>query len=171
VSDDVHAEGVGAAGDLLADAAEADEAERLAADLLAQEFLFLPLALLHRGVGGGQVAGQCQYLSHRELGDADAVGTGSVHDDDAAGAGGRDVDVVDPGAGAGDGTQSRRRGDDRRGDLGGAADDDRIGSGDVGGELFGGAAAAGVDVPAFGAEQRQSGLGQIICDYDFHGRS
>ena len=109
VRDDAHAERRGAARHFLADPAEADEAERLVAHLLAEELLLLPLALLHRRVGGGQVPGQRQHEAHRQLGDADAVGAGRVHDDDAAGAGGGHVDVVDAGAGAGDGTQAAAR--------------------------------------------------------------
>ena len=106
--DDAHAERRGAARHLLADAAEAGEAERLVANLLAEELLLLPLALLHRRVGGREVAGQRQDQAHREFGDADAVGAGRVHHDDAARAGGGDVDVVDAGAGARDRAQLRR---------------------------------------------------------------
>ena len=124
VRDDAHAERRGAARHLLADAAEAGEAERLVAHLLAEKLLLLPLALLHRRVGGRQVARQRQDQAHRQLGDADAVGAGRVHDDDAARAGGGHVDVVDAGAGAGDRAQLRRGGDDGGRDLGGAADDD-----------------------------------------------
>ena len=82
----------------------------------------------------------------RQLGDADAVGAGRVHHDDAAGAGGGDVDVVDAGAGARDRAQLRRGGDERGGDLRGAADDERVGVGEIGGELFGRPARPGIDV-------------------------
>ena len=105
VGDDPHAERRGAARDFLADAAQAGEAERLVAHFFAEELLLLPLALLHRGVGRGKVAGERQHERHREFGDADAVGAGRVHDDDAAGAGGGDVHVVDAGAGARDDPQ------------------------------------------------------------------
>ena len=45
--------------------------------------------------------------------------------------GGGDVDVVDAGAGAGDHPQLRRGGDELRVDLGRAANDERVGVGEV----------------------------------------
>ena len=63
----------------------------------------------------------------------------------------------------------RRGGDQRRGDLRGAADDERVGVGEVGGELVGCPAGAGVDVPAFGAQQFERGGGKVVGDNDFHG--
>ena len=159
----------GAARDFLADPAEPGEAERLVAQLFAEKLLLLPLALLHRRIGGGQVARERQHLAERELGDADAVRARRVHDDDAAGAGGGDVDVVDAGAGAGNHPQARRGGDDRRGDLGGAANDDRVGIGDVGGELVRRAARTGVDLPSFRAQQIERGSGKVVGDNNFHG--
>ena len=143
--------------------------ERLVAHFLAEELLLLPLALLHRGVGGGQVPGQRQHQAHRQLRDADAVGARRVHDDDAARAGGGDVDVVDAGAGAGDHPQAWRGGDQGGGDFGGAADDERVGVGEIGGEWVGRAAGAGVDVPAFGAQEIERGGGKIVGDNNFHG--
>src|ERR1700709_2925715 len=53
VADEVHAEAGGAAGDLEADAAEAYDAEGLAAQLLALEGFLVPLAGVHRVVGAG----------------------------------------------------------------------------------------------------------------------
>ena len=60
--------------DFLADAAEAGDAERLAAQLGAEEALLLPLAVLHRAVGGRNRARQRQHQRAGVLGDADAVG-------------------------------------------------------------------------------------------------
>ena len=169
VRDDAHAERRGAARDLLADPAEPGEAERLVAQLFAEKLLLLPLALLHRRIGGRQVAREREHLAERQLGDADAVRARRVHDDDAAGAGGGDVDVVDAGAGAGNHPQARRGGDDRRGHLGGAANDNRVGVGEVGGELVRRAAGTGVDLPSFRAQQIERGSGKIIGDNNFHG--
>src|SRR5262249_35633687 len=53
VADEAHVEGGGAFGDLAADAAQADDAERLAGELAADELVALPLAAGRAGVGGG----------------------------------------------------------------------------------------------------------------------
>ena len=136
---------------------ETGEAERLAAHFFAEETLLVPLALLHRRVGGRNFSGKCQQLRHRQFRDADAVGARRVHHDDAARAGGVDVDVVDAGAGARDGAQLRRGRNQIGGHFRGAAHDDRVGVGEIGGEFGGRPAAARVNVPAFGAEQVESG--------------
>ena len=47
----------------------------------------------------------------------------------------------------------------------------RVGVGEVGGELVGCPAGAGVDVPAFGAQQIERGGGKVVGDNDFHGVS
>ena len=52
VRDDAHAERARALRHFLADASEAGDAERLAAQLGAEEPLLLPLAVLHRLIGG-----------------------------------------------------------------------------------------------------------------------
>ena len=124
------------------------EAESLFPDLLPKKFLFLPFALLHGRVGRRHVAGERQDQPDGQFGHADAVGARSVHDDDAARAGGGDVDVVDTGTGAGNHPQTRGGGDEWRGDLGGAAHDERIGVRKVARQLVRCAAGAGIDVPA-----------------------
>ena len=170
VGDDGHPEGAGAGGDFLADAAEADHAERLAADLDAGELLLLPLALLHRGVGRGDRARQREDERERELGDADAVGAGRVHDDDAPRAGGGEVDVVDAGAGAGDDPELRGLADQGRRDLRRASHDDGVGVGEGGLELGQRTAGRRVDRPPLDGAQEVGGRrGQIIGDDDFHG--
>ena len=108
VAEQVHAEGLGAAGDLKADAAEADDAERFAAELGALQRLLVPLAGVHGGVGAGDGAGHGDHEAERELGDGDGVGAGGVHDDDAAARGFGGVDVVDADAGAADDAELRR---------------------------------------------------------------
>ena len=169
MGDDRHAERRRAARDLLADAAQADEAEDLLAHLFAQKLLLLPLALLHRRVGAGNVPGERQHERHRELGDADAVGARRVHHDDAAGARGGTSTLSTPvparamarswGAAAISAAVTLRR----------AANHDRVGVGDVGGELLGGAARSGVDLPAFVAEQIERGSREVVGDKDLHG--
>ena len=75
--------------------------------------LLVPAAVLHRAIGRRDRPRQRQHQRPGVLGDADAVGAGRVDDENAAGAGGFDVDVVDAGAGARDDPQPRRRGDQR----------------------------------------------------------
>ena len=53
------------------------------------------------------------------------------------------------------------------GDLGGAADDDGVGVGDVGGKLFGRPARTGIDAPSFRAEHIEGGGRKVVGDYDF----
>ena len=75
----------------------------------AGQLLLVPDALLHRRVGRRNRARQRQHQRDRQLGDADAVRAGGVHDEDAAFGCGGNVDVVDAGAGAGNHPQTRRR--------------------------------------------------------------
>ncbi len=82
-ADYLHVQSGGAAGDLTADASQADDAESLAGQLGADELAALPLALMHTGVGGGRVTGQDHQQRDGVLGGADGVAAGRVHDDDA----------------------------------------------------------------------------------------
>jgi hypothetical protein len=122
VRDDAHPERAGALRDLLADAAEAGNAEGLALQFEAGELLLFPLSGLHRLIGGGDGTGQRQHQAERMLGDADAVGAWRVDDEDAAAAGGRHVDVVHTRSGASDDAELGSGGKEILGDLGGAAD-------------------------------------------------
>ncbi len=136
-ADDFEAEAAGALCDFKADAAEAENAERFAAQLCALQALLLPLAGVHGGVGGGQLAGEREHEADGELGDGDGVGAGRIHDDDAAAGGGFGIDVVDTHAGAANDAQLRRLLHQRVVDLHGGADDERVGVGERGGQAIG----------------------------------
>ena len=136
-ADDFEAEAAGAAGDFKSDAAEAEDAESLAAQLRALQTLLFPLAGVHGGVGGGELAGQREHEADGELGDGDGVGAGRVHDDDAAARGGFGIDVVDAYAGAANDAQFGRVLHQRVVDLHGGADDESIGIGECGGQAVG----------------------------------
>ena len=164
-----HVERARAPHDLAPDAAEAGHAERLAAQLDAAQALLAPLSGLHLRVGEGDRAGRGEHEREDVLGDADAVRAGRVQHEDAAGAGGFDVDVVDAGAGARDHPQARRGGQHFGGDRRGAADDEGVGVGKVGPQLRRGAAGARVDGPALGLEQRDGGRGERVRNHDLHG--
>ena len=143
------------------------QAKRLFADFLAEELLFLPFALLHRGIGRREVPRQRKDQADCELRDADTVGAGGVHHDNAAPAGGGDVHVVDARPRARNRAKLRSCGDEGGGDLCGAADDDGICVGEVGGKLFGRPAGPGIDGPSFSAQDVQRGCRKVVGDYDF----
>ena len=108
--DDVHAEAARARGDELADAAEAEHAERLLVDLDAAELRALPLAGGQRAVRLRDVAGEREHQRDGVLGGGDDVRLRRVGDDDAALGGGLDVHVVDADARAADHPQVVARG-------------------------------------------------------------
>jgi len=68
VADEMHAEAGGAAGDLEADTAEAYDAEGLAAELGALQGFFVPLGLMHGGVGAGDGASEGDHEAEGEFG-------------------------------------------------------------------------------------------------------
>jgi len=103
VGDDAHAERLRAVRDELPDAAEAEDPERLVHELDAAEVLAVPASGAQRAVRLRDVARERQQQRHRVLGRRDDVRARRVDDDDAAFRGRRDVDVVDPDAGARDG--------------------------------------------------------------------
>ena len=121
--DHLHAEAQGAASDLAADAAQAEDAEGLAEQLDALQTLLLPAAGLHRGVGHRDPARHGEQQRQGVLGDGGGVAARGVHHDDAALGGGIDVDGVDPGPGSADDFQTAGVFQRGPGDLGGAADD------------------------------------------------
>ena len=133
----VHSECARAVGDFLADSAEPDDAERLAAHFGAGETLLVPHASLHGRIGGADRARQREHQCPGVFGHADAVRAGCIHDDDAAIRGGGDVDVVHAGAGTGDYPKPWGGSDELRIDLGRAANDQRVSVGEVLGQFRG----------------------------------
>ena len=95
VRHEAHPEALGAVGDELADAAEADDAERLVGQFDAFPAAALPATRDERGVGLGHVAGRREQQRHRVLGGGDDVALRGVDDHHAARGGRRDVDVVE----------------------------------------------------------------------------
>ena len=94
---------------------------------------------------------------------------GRVDDENAARAGGADVDVVHAGAGAGDHLQVRRRSEQCGIDFGRAANEQRVGVRQIDSQLGGRPAGAGIDRPGlFSAKQFESGKGKVIGYHDFH---
>ncbi len=102
VGDDAHLQAERPARDLLADPAEAEDAERLLGELDPAEARALPAALDERGVRLGDVAREREQQPDRVLGRRDDVRLGRVGDDDPLPGRRLDVDVVDADAGAPD---------------------------------------------------------------------
>src|SRR5690606_41092769 len=93
----------------------------------AGELLALPAAGLHGGVGAADVAQRGEDQRDRELRGGDDVGGGGVDDHDARGGGAGDVYGVQARARAGDDLELVGRGIDLGIDLGGGADQERVG--------------------------------------------
>ena len=154
--------------DLAPDAAEAHHAERLAPQLGSPQALLAPPARLHLGVGQRDGARRGEHEREHVLRDADAVRAGRIEHEDAAVAGGLDVDVVDPCAGTRHDPEARSGSDQLGRDRRGAADYEGIGVGEVGAQLGRRATATGVDGPPLGFEQGDGSRGQRIRNHDFH---
>ena len=101
---DVHLEGCGAMGDFFADAAEAEDAQRLAAERGGERVSAsgFPQAGAQVFVGLRKLAQGVQHQRHRAVGDAVVEHVGGVGDDDAALFGGIEVDLVHADAEVGD---------------------------------------------------------------------
>ena len=163
--DDAHAERAGADGDELADAAEAEHAERLALDLDAAELRALPLAGGERRVRLRDVAGEREHQRDGVLGRGDHVGLRRVGDDDAALGRGGDVDVVDADAGAADHLQVVGALDQLGVELRRRADQDPVVGADALQQLLAAPVGAEIDVEAL-AQHVDAGVGDLLRDED-----
>src|SRR5262249_24703101 len=90
-------------------------------DLDAHELVLFPFPGLGRDVGGGDLTGEREHQADRVLGGGDGIAVGRVHHDHALGGRCREVDVVDPDAGAADHLEPRGAVEQLGGDLGGGA--------------------------------------------------
>ena len=94
VEDDAHAEVLGQDGELGADVAVADDAQRATADLVRAVGRLVPDAGVHALVLLGQPAGQRDELGNGQLDDAAGIGERCVEDGDTALGGRGQVDLV-----------------------------------------------------------------------------
>ena len=102
-SNHLHADGLGHDAQVLADAAEAHDAQGLALQLNALAVrLLLPLVLTHGVAGDGEIAGAGEHMTHGQFGHGLGGGTGGVLHGDAAGLGILDVNIVNAHATADD---------------------------------------------------------------------
>ena len=125
--EDAHAEGFGEGGELGADVAVADDAERLAAHFAGADGGFDPSAGMG-GVGAGKdLAHEHDDLADDEFGDGAGVAEGRVEHGQAGVAGGGEVDLVGADGEASDGEQAAAgRGEGGRIELGAGADAEEV---------------------------------------------
>ena len=157
---------LGALGDELPDAAEAEDAERLLVHLDPAELAALPLAALQRRVRLRDVAHLGEQHRDRVLGRRDDVRLGRVGDDDAALGGGRHVDVVDADPGAADHLQAVGALDHVRGQLGGRADHDRVVVADRRRQLLLAPCRCSTSTSKCSPQQLDAGIGDLLLDED-----
>ncbi len=124
VDEDAHVKGAGALDDLPADAAEADDAQRLAGQVHAQERDFVPDAVHDAYAGRGQVAGEAEHEGKGEFGDGDGVCVGAADGLDTASTRALNVDRLQAAVDAGDDGQLRGRVDNSLVEFRAAGDDD-----------------------------------------------
>ena len=120
---------LGDVGQLGADVAVADDAERAAADLVAALGRLVPDAVVHPPGLLGEPAGQRDDLADHQLHDAAGVGVRRVEDRDAALGRGHQVDLVGADAEAADRHQVARRVQRARGHVGVGADAEQVHAG------------------------------------------
>ena len=126
VEDHPQAHGLGEVGQLGADVAVADDAQRAAAHLVAALRRLVPHAVVHALGLLGQPARQHDDLGDHQLDDAAGVGVRRVEDRDAALGRGGQVDLVGADAEAADRQQVRRVLEHARGDRGVGADPQQV---------------------------------------------
>src|SRR3990172_9136715 len=165
VGDDVHLQGAGAPRHLGADAAEAEEPQRLAAQLDAEEARAVPAAFAQGGVRLGYVAGEAEHEGDRVLGGGDGVRLRRVDAGHAATGRRVDVDVVDADAGAADDLEVAPGVEDGGGDARLAAHDEALIAGNGAQQLAGREAEAYVNVGA-APQDIEAVLGDRVGDED-----
>ena len=156
-------------GDELPDPAQPHHADGLAVDLGAGERRPLPGAFAQRRVGRRDLARGGQHQRHRVLGGAVDVRRRGVDHQHTPRGGGVDVDVVQADAGARDDLELGRGGEHLGVDGGRGADQQRVGLGDGGQQLF---SVRAVDPADFYlvAEGGDGRLGQFVGD-QYHGKT
>ena len=165
--DDFHAQADGARGDDGADVARPDQSQRLAGDLDAHEAVLGPLAGLGALIGLGDLPRQREHHRDGVLGGGDRIAEGGVHHHHALGAGGGNIDIIHPDAGAADHLEVARGGEDVGGDLGRTADCEAVVPADAGLELLGRLAGDDIDIAAALAKDARGVLVHLVGNEDF----
>ena len=161
--DDIHPKTARAARHLAANAADPDQAERLPAELAADEFRACPFAGADAAVGIDHASQESQRERDGVFRRRDDVSERRVHDVDAARCCRGHVDVVHADPRASNDHEALRRIKDRRGHLGLAAHDETVDIGDERREI-GLLQTRGLADLAARAEQREALFGKRVRD-------
>src|SRR3954447_6513252 len=153
--------------DRLADLAEPDDPERLAAQLDAGELRPLPLTTADGRIGGGDTSGEPEHERQRVLGGRDRVAGRGIDDDDARTRGCIEIDVVDTDARAADDDEVLAGADQVGVDLDLAPDEEGLVVGQDLAELRAREARSLVDLVVL-VERRETFGGDWFRDQDFH---
>src|ERR1700688_4732139 len=165
IAENLHVESFGAHRDFAADAAEADEAQSLAANFRSGGAGFFPAAFVDGFVVAGHLASEREEQRESVLRDADGVSAGRAHDQDAAAGGFLQVDVVYADSGAADHAEAGGFFQELRRYLRRAANHQSIGVGDFRMQrIFRGQD----NVPSRAAQQLHSAVTDFVCNDYFH---
>jgi hypothetical protein len=160
----VHTEGLGAICNELADATEADDRQCLVGELDALPPRALPSTGGQRGVRLRDVARLGQQQRHRVFGCGDDVALRCVDDHHPATRGRGDIDVVEADPGTTDHQQRVGLVQDVGGDLCCRADDQRLCTSDVVGQLV--EVEPHIDHMARSTQAIEAAIGDFFCDKD-----
>ena len=167
IGHDFHLEADGALGNAAADIAATDEAERLVGDFEAHIARLRPLAGLRVVIGRRDLAGGGEHHRDGMLGGRDGVAERRVHDDDALGGGGLDVDIVDADTGPADDLEVGGRRDHVSVRLAGRTHGEAVILRDDLDQIFLGQTNLDVGFDAARLEDFDGGGGERVSDEDF----
>ena len=162
VADKLHTERFGPLRHEPADAAQAENGERLLVQLGADEAVALPFALMHGSIRLRDVARAGQHKRHRMLGRRHEVGSGSIAYDDPALSGGIQVHAVDHHARAPDDAQLLGGFDNVARNLRSRPDNERIVVGDGRYKLLWRHVQPDVDLKPSVAQSLESGVSYLL---------
>ena len=155
-------------GSFLADIAQADQAEGLAADLIAFEGFLVPFFSFHGGGGFIEGARQHEHVADGEFRHRSGIGKRGVHHRNALGLGILVVNGIEPSAAAHDHLQVGANIDQRLPDLGPRANDHSIIGGQDGHQFFRRNIVTHIHGQSRGAHLLDIFLFGFITNQDFH---
>jgi hypothetical protein len=167
-ADDIESESARAFGHFKPNAAQAENAQRLAAQLGALQILLIPLAGVHRCVGRGNLARKRDHQADGEFGNRNGVGARRIHHHNAAARGRFCINIVNADACAANHAQLGRLLHQRVIHLHGRANHQTICIGKCGGQAFGDLVVR-LNIPAgFGLKNSQCCRRNLLSQYDLH---
>ena len=153
---------------MASDLAHPNDPEILVVELSSHEPLFFPLPCLHGGIGLGDPADEGKDHGQGVLGRRDSVPARGVHNYDATLSGGRDIDIVQTGAGPADDTEFFGGREHVRRHLRAAPHDQPVIVLNVAQELLFGHLRLHIDGEARFLEDFDALLRKVVADENFH---